>query len=243
MQLLKIDALSLSELQHIAMQEGMEDWEQLDRDDLIDALEDWFEEQQEDAKQSAHVQQIRQRRYQNSLAGYRGNSKPERDINCSLPEFYSETAIRILLRDPTWLYAYWSISTLDSARLKEAYEEYHLILRVATYEYKTDTEIDYFDIIVGEQDNDRNISLPALGKSYRISLLCRGVDEEHQELLCQSERITTDDSWWLHHSEELNQNSELFRMLFSSVVTAGGTLIDNQILKELTEKLSAGGEG
>jgi hypothetical protein len=46
--LINIDSLSTTELQYIAQQEGLATWQSLDREALIDALEEAFEDQDDE---------------------------------------------------------------------------------------------------------------------------------------------------------------------------------------------------
>ena len=73
--LINIDSLSTTELQYIAQQEGVKSWKDLDREELIDALEEAFGEQDDENLQTIKGK-INRNRYCNSLTSYRGNSHP-----------------------------------------------------------------------------------------------------------------------------------------------------------------------
>ena len=69
--LINIDSLSTTELQYIAQQEGLATWQSLDREELIDALEEAFEDQ-DDEIPAVLKGKINRNRYCNSLTDYRG---------------------------------------------------------------------------------------------------------------------------------------------------------------------------
>ncbi len=70
--LINIDSLSTTELQYIAQQECLEDWQTLDREELIDALEEAFGEQDDEVSSAQKGGKIHRNRFCNSLTDYRG---------------------------------------------------------------------------------------------------------------------------------------------------------------------------
>lgn len=71
--LINIDSLSTTELQYIAQQEGLENWQTLDREKLIDELEEAYGEQDDDISSSATKNKANRKRFCNALTDFRGN--------------------------------------------------------------------------------------------------------------------------------------------------------------------------
>ncbi len=239
--LIKIDALTTTELQYIAQQEGMEDWESLERDDLIEALEDRYDEQEFDGR-TDRDEKVNRRRYCNSLTDYRGNEDLQLELPGveELPEVYAETTIHLLLRDPYWAYAFWSISPIEKNRIEEAGETKDLFLRVSMQRNDAeDSDTEFFDIAVGFDDTDWNINLPEMGCTYSVTL-CRLDPEGGVEELCASKSVQTPKCYWEDHLNELNSDPALFKLYFSSLITKDGVVVDNPTVREIADSLSAG---
>lgn len=92
-----------------------------------------------------------------------------------LPKTYNETAIRVLVRDPSWAFAFWDISENERQALMEGEWESTLFLRIfelsedATAEQKKE----FFDIPVSIDDSQWYINLPRAKARYRIELCAR----------------------------------------------------------------------
>lgn len=244
--LIKIDALTTTELQYIAQQEGMEDWESLDREELIEALEDLYDEQDSDAvTRTDRDVRVNRRRYCNSLTDYRGTEDLHLDLPGveDLPDVYAETSIHLLLRDPYWAYAFWSISPIEKIRIEDAGESKDLFLRVSMRRTGVaSSEPEFFDISVGFEDTDWNINLPEMGCAYSVAL-CRLDAEGGVEELCVSKEVETLQSYWPQHLEDLNADPALFKLYFSSLVTKDGVVVDNPSVREIADELSVGTRG
>ena len=239
--LINIDSLSTTELQYIAQQEGLENWQSFDRVDLIDALEEAFGDQ-DDEMPSALKGKINRNRYCNSLTDYRGNHQNLNDLPGveDLPDTYLDTSIHLLLRDPQWAYAYWSFSpaTLLMVFGEEGKNQSSLFLRVEETSLATG-EVKTFDISINAQDNQWNINLSNMGSRYCVDLCWR--DKKGNEMsLARSSAVETYPAYWQQHFEELTNNPSLFTIHFSSLVTKEGDIVDNAVLREMAETLSKG---
>ncbi len=241
--LIKIDALTTTELQYIAQQEGMEDWDTLSREDLIDALEDLYEDQETDdpAQRSGRVNR---KRFCNSLTDFRGSEKEANlpgDLPgvMALPEAYHETSIHLLMRDPSWAYCFWSISPNVKARLEADNAIDSLFLRVTCTNLSDADVVETFDLAVSAEDDYRNINLSKPGYSYTVCLCCERSGMEAQQL-CRSNQIETPKAFWNGHLDMLNKNPQLFRLYFSSLVTKEGAIVDNMSVREIADYLSTG---
>lgn len=239
--LIKIDALTTTELQYIAQQEGMADWESLAREELIEALEDLYDEQEFEGRTDRAVK-VNRRRYCNSLTDFRGNESLQLELPGveELPPVYAETAIHLLLRDPYWAYAFWSVSPIEKSRIEEAGDTEKLFLRVSMQRTGAESpDVEFFDIAVGFDDTDWNINLPEMGCDYSVALCCLGMDGRVEEL-CVSKPVQTPKCYWADHLDELNADPALFKLYFSSLITKDGVVVDNPTVQEIADSLSAG---
>ena len=239
--LINIDSLSTTELQYIAQQEGLATWQSLDREALIDALEEAFEDQ-DDEIPAALKGKINRNRYCNSLTDYRGRMQHINGLPGveELPESYFDTSIHLLLRDPQWAYAYWSLSqsAMHTVFGEQGELDGFLFLRVQETVLDTN-EIKTFDIAITSEDTQWNINLPNMGSSYLVDLCYR--DHKGNEMsLAQSKSVETHSSYWQNNGEQLALDEDLFTIHFSSLVTKEGEIIDNAVIRDIAQFLSKG---
>ena len=165
--LINIDSLSTTELQYIAQQERLSNWQSLDREELIDALEEAFGEQ-DDELPSAMKGKINRNRYCNALTDFRGNKQHINGLPGveDLPESYLDTSIHLLLRDPQWAFSYWSLSPASNLMIfgEDGQEKSNLFLRVQETNLST-KGVRTFDISISLEDTQWNINLPNIGSS------------------------------------------------------------------------------
>ncbi|MDD3903028.1 MAG: DUF4912 domain-containing protein [Sphaerochaeta sp.] len=240
--LINIDSLSTTELQYIAQQEGFENWQSLDREELIEELEEAYGEQDDEMLASSLKGKQIRKRFCNSLTDFRGNQQNVNGLPGveELPEIYAETAIHLLLRDPEWAFAYWSISPATKIQVFGEDDQLggELFLRISVTD-KAKTETKSFDIAIGPHDNQWNINLPTLGKTYSVTLCYK--DRKGMEMaLAESKELQTYAPYWGDHFDDMAMNPQLFNIHFSSVVTKEGEIVDNAVLQEIAHTLSKG---
>ncbi|WP_422480414.1 DUF4912 domain-containing protein [Pleomorphochaeta sp. DL1XJH-081] len=236
-----IEALSLGELRYIARKQGVEDAEMMDREDLLEALQELYEENESGITgEGVYYSPSTQRRFMNTLVEHEdhngNNALPGVE---QLPESYSETRIHLLLKNPYWAHAYWSVCTQDLLKLDQTCESFEFFLRVTMHE-SADQRLpeDSYDIEIGKSDTSWNINLPERGRVYSVSLHYQDL-QDGTGLLCQSDTIATPKSYWLDHAQNLAQDDEKFSLLFSPLVTKGGVMVDNPLLNEVVEHMDA----
>ncbi len=240
--LINIDSLSTTELQYIAQQEGLENWQTLAREELIDELEEAYGEQDDDVSSSWQKSKASRKRFCNALTDFRGNMQ---NVQClpgveDLPDVYAETAIHLLLRDPVWAYAYWSLSPATKIQVFGEEDQLGgtLFLRVSSKSMLTGEE-KTFDITVGVDDTQWNVNLPDIGHSYRVALCYK--NKKGQEIsLAESKDVSTYPSYWADHYHEMAMDANLFNVHYSSLVTKEGEIVDNAVLQEIAQTLSGG---
>ncbi len=86
-----------------------------------------------------------------------------------------DTFIRVLVRDPSWAFAFWEISDTERASIASADGRLSLFLRVSetTDGEKADAKRDFFDIPISEDDSQWYLNLPRPKSRYRIELCSR----------------------------------------------------------------------
>lgn len=239
--LVDIGNLSFQELKYLAKQEGVEDYDSLSKDDLIDELSDIFDIVDGTIQLNNRLQNTSGQRYVNALS----DSATTRDVQDlpgveELTELYMETSIHFMLSDLSWGFAYWSISPLSKAKLLEEDETYlsNVFLRVTSTNNETQ-ETTYYDIDVDKDDTCWSINLAELGCTYQVSL-CVQNNAGMIIALAQSIAISVPLPYWFKHSQELERNPVLFNSSFSSIITKQGEYKDTLVVKSVITKLAHG---
>ena len=136
--LVNIESLSISELRSIAEQEGIADSGTLSREELISLLEEIYEEEDEgDGESDPNM------RYMSGLTDYRGVSIGEIPGVEELPDSYPDTEIHLIKKNSSWMYAFWSISQMDSDRIQD--ENGSIVLSVSI---ENDGRREDYDILI-----------------------------------------------------------------------------------------------
>ncbi len=235
MLLINIQSLSENELRYIAKQEDLEDWDSLSRDELIDELEDLYEDESDVQNNSGSSKQ----KFVNTLTDVPSDDVLSLPGVQRLPETYNETAIHIVMKDFNWAYVFWSISSQQLSEFNDKYSS--LILRTCKLDSAGDVDAVY-DIDVSFEDDNWTVELPYLGYSYQVSLVASNGETEY--VICKSSVVTTTKSWLASHPNELRKDS-VFRSIFSSLIAKGGKLSANSQVQALLDQMddNCSGEG
>ncbi|MGD1816794.1 MAG: DUF4912 domain-containing protein [Pleomorphochaeta sp.] len=241
--LVDIDNLSYQELKYLAKQEGVEDYDALSKEDLIDELSDIFDIVDGTFQFNNRLQNTSGQRYVNSLTDI-VNGEGFQDLPGveDLTEIYMETSIHFMLSDLSWGFAYWSISPLTKAKLLEEDESYlqNVFLRVTSTNNETN-ETTFYNINVDKDDTCWSINLSELGCTYQVSL-CVQNDVGMIIALAQSIALSVPFPYWVKHTDELENNPVLFNSSFSSIITKQGEYKDPLVVKSVMTKLAHGDE-
>ena len=227
MVLVDIDTLTDAELRVIAQQRDVEDWESLSREELIESIEDTYDdegaERITDSPSTDHryVKTLTSSESQGSF-GFPGVEE--------LPTSYNETSIYLLLKDANWAYAFWNIAPNTMAMLEEKAAD--LVLRKSVLGKNGEQESS-FDIGIAKEDVDWSVELPWAGRDYRAFLVAQKGEKE--EVLAQSNVISVKENWLSSHIETLDEPGR-FNVLFSSLFTKEGSVINNRQVRDLLEK-------
>ena len=240
-----IEALSLGELRYVARKQGIEDAEVMDREDLLEALEEVYEESENGLTgEGIPYSPSTQRRFMNTLVEHAV------DITTgalpgveALPETYAETRIHLLLKNPYWAHAFWSVCPQDLLKLDQSCDSFEFFLRVTMHESPDQRqEEESYDISIGKGDTSWNINLPERGRIYSVALFFRE-SGEGTGMLCQSASVSTPKSHLLDHAEEVVQDDDYFTLTFSSLVSKGGVMVENPLLQEVIKRMDEGVRG
>lgn len=239
--LVDIDNLSIQELQYLAKQEGIEDYNSLSRDDLIDELNDIYDIVDGNIQLNDRLQNTSGKRYVNSLTDFT-NTNEFVDLPGveELTELYMETSIHFMLSDLSWGFAYWSISPLTKAKLLEEDETYlqNVFIRVTSTNNETKVT-SFYDIEVDKDDTCWSINLSELGCTYQVSL-CVQNQAGLIIALAQSLALSVPLPYWFKNTDELERNPILFNSSFSSIITRQGEYKDTLVVKSVMTKLAHG---
>ncbi len=233
MVLINIESLSDNELRNIAKQEDLEDWDTLSREELIEELEDFYDED-DGTLPEIHSGSSR-RKFVNTLTDVQSDNVLSLPGTEPLPESYNETSIHMILKDMDWAYVFWSLSTQQLAEIEETGA--NLVLRTIR-STESGEEVASYDIDVSISDDNWTVELPHKGYNYQACLIM--VNGSEQKTLCRSTVIATKKSWISSHPMEL-RDDVTFRTLLSSLVLKGGTMTSNKQVEDLLADLEDDG--
>ena len=196
MVLINIESLSDNELRIIAQQEELEDWASLSRQELIDELQDLYDEDNERTLDSDAGSS--RRKFVNTLTDVQSDNVLSLPGVEALPEQYNETCIHLIMKDFNWAYVFWSLSAQQLKELEDS--GCNLILRNTRLNDEGEEEAVY-DIDVSLNDNSWTVELPYVGYTYMVSLVASCGEKE--TVICRSTSLTTTSSWLLQMAAKL----------------------------------------
>ena len=184
----RLQRLPLSSLLEIAVKEGITVPEGMDRETLIEEIQEALEEDRDEREQSNNsAMRIKEKKYD---VIQDEELEPQEKTDYPLPDRYNETRIVALLRDPLWAFAYWDLSDSDIEPIQSSPDFGDLFLRVheaSADKSQAGENESFFDIPVKLNDSSWYINLPNPGELYWIEL-CWSVDEK-EHILCRSNTI------------------------------------------------------
>jgi uncharacterized protein len=136
------------------------------------------------------------------------------DDDLELPLRYNDTGIKVLLRDPSWIFCYWDLEDKKVGEIENTPGFEGLILRVVELtsgEYSEDNILDYFDIPIKSVDFRRYVNLPSEDTWYCAEI--RAIVEDKDYLVTRSNIIeTTREYVTAPHDNDKSNSSELIRL-------------------------------
>lgn len=234
MVLIKIESLSQKELEHIAIQEGVQDVSSLSRDELIEILKDIYEDERDDIYEGGEDNV--QRRFVTWLTDYRGEASEVTSLPGveELPELYPETSIHVLTKSATWLFCYWSIAPLDIERLTQELGAYDILLHVVVSE--DGQEVDSYDINVGSSDYQWNINVSSTHGSAKVDLVVENA-QGRREVLASSESVQLVSCYWLEHQQEIAASTDLLERELTLLTNREGTVLQCETVEAIVRTI------
>lgn len=136
------------------------------------------------------------------------------DDDLELPLRYNDTAIQILLRDPSWIFCYWDLEERKARDIQSKPGFGGLLLRVVELtsgEYAEENILDYFDIPIKPVDFRRYVNLPSEDTWYCAEI--RAILEDKDYLVVRSNIIeTTREYVTAPHDNDKSNSGELIRL-------------------------------
>lgn len=229
-------SLTLTELRFLAEREGVKNADPYEREELIDILEEIWEEKIADRKLNNDIMRLKGKKYDIYREDLNGTY---RETEYVIPENYPKTSIQLLLRDPFWAYAYWDINQFELQVILTRHPNALFYLRV--YEMKqccADPEniLGSFDIPIKVEDSSWYINLPNPGRVYQVDLICEDADGELKQL-CRSTMLESPGGYWLNNPDELRHNSDDFKLFLAGYSNGSDHLTTNILIQRILADL------
>lgn len=197
----RLRSLSYSELTKIAEQGHISVFNNIDKESLVNIVFDALEEERQDREELNNLAiQIETKKYTVSqdeelFLGF--------GEEVELPDRYHENALVLMLRDPSWVFAYWDLEDRIYNAITTHVEFGGFILRVnelASSDWGKDSVVDWFDIPVQFNDLRRYINLPSEDSHYGIELFA--LVGEKEELIIRSNIVESSRDYISHHRKD-----------------------------------------
>jgi len=167
----RLQALSVEDLIRIAEKGNITYLENSNKDDLVTAISDAFDEDRQEREEMYNLAvRIASTKYDVSLI-------EELDISTEdeieIPERYNENRMILMLRDPSWAFLYWDLSEQKRKDIQNRAGVKGLFLRIYEMDGSVKSEsgvMDFFDIPVTLDDSRRYINLPERDTCYMAEL-------------------------------------------------------------------------
>ena len=181
----RLRSLSYDELSRIAENGNITVLENMDKESLVAVIFEALEEERHDREGLNNLTiQIEAKKYSVSQDE---ELFLEFASDVELPDRYNENRLVLMLRDPSWVYAYWDIEDKLLAEIEGSDAFGGFILRVselAEPEWTKDAVIDWFDIPIQFSDLRRYINLPSEDSFYGVEIYA--LDGEAERLVIRS---------------------------------------------------------
>lgn len=231
-----LGSMSIKRLRLIGTRLGINDVQDLLRDELIETIEDILEERLDDRLKN-----------NNEVMSLKGKKFDLFDDLCTeavgepvyeLPDFYADTSVHMMLRDPYWAFVYWNVNPKDLEVIKEQHGEVRLVLRIHEFSHPRlplSKCKKSFDISVKEDDTSWYVNLLELSRWYVASLVAQSGN--WSETLCSSNEIYSPGGYWLERIQELKANQRELDLFHAAVTDLSGHEVDSILVQTILEGL------
>jgi len=193
-----LEKLHDDDLVEMAISEGIRLYEGIDREEMIDLILEAIEEDRME-REALNNLQMRLEAKKYGLHRER-KSIPEQKVGhidnedtqetYAIPAEYNITRIVLLLRDPSWGFAYWDISKEYRRKFKGSNNNRQLLIRVyrqSDVQKPAKTENEYYDIEIQPEDRCWYINLPEQGYQYRVCLIL--IERDQETIIARSNSV------------------------------------------------------
>lgn len=212
----RLQSLSEEVLTNIARREGIFNHDDAEREELIDLILEAMEEDRSE-RESTNNAAIRLENKKYEIVKDEEIILSSQD-DYTLPEYYNDTRIVILLRDPLWVYAYWDINKSQMEKMKEEPFFEGFFLRVYQFNgtvFDQSKIEDFFDIPVDEGDDSWYINLNQTGIDYCVELRCRVMHKD--QLLAVSNAVHSPLGYFARNQEEFFNEPDTMMLMLSGL--------------------------
>jgi len=223
MVLINLETLTDSELQSIARQEEIDDWEDLSREELIEEIESIYEDEGDPDFSGTLTE-----KYLNTL------SPVDKDLNRlpgveEIPKHYNKTYIHLTQKDGSWAYVFWNLSENEYKQTQEV-EGMRFIIRAVALAENRKSELSY-DIEITIHDKCWTVEMPWPGRTYVMKLVL--VDPDGTEhVVCTSNTVRRSVSWLSSHRNVLEQK-EKYEVLAKPLISRDGSPVNCDEVKNI----------
>lgn len=212
----KLQSLSEEQLQSIAKREGIYNYNDTQREKLVDLILEALEEERDEREFSNNSAMRLEHKKYDILRDEEIDMLTQDEF--PLPSSYSDTRIVLLLRDPLWVYVYWDINRTQLDALKEEPFFEGLFLRV--YEFSGDTPersniYNFFDIPIEEADSSWYINLNRTGNDYFVDLRCNVMHKER--LMASSNSVHSPRGYFARNQKEFYDDPNTMMLMLSGL--------------------------
>ncbi len=210
--LMNIDQLSDAELRYIAKQEKLDNWDSMEREDLIETLEEIYDDDSVPAVD-------KNKKYVKALTDLNSDVLQLPGVE-PLPKSFNDNEIHFILTDSSWAYVFWGFDVITKNRIEATKAE--TVIKVTVLDNENQLQKSY-EIVVGNNDDNWNIELPWAGRTYKMTLIIRTSDGDEE--IAYSNCETTPVHWTDSAPESLTDSGE-YELLVSSLIAKDGTVVD-----------------
>lgn len=165
----RLQGLPMHALLELSHKENLDVDPDMTREELIESLFEAFEEDRRERESLNNlIIKIEESKFALSQDDFTDLTPETNGTN--IPEKYDSTYVKVLLRDPTWAFAYWEVRTADQEALGSEWGFVGYALRVYELDLPTDPLKNYFQIPVQQATGSRYFNLPENGKYYQVEL-------------------------------------------------------------------------
>lgn len=204
----RLQALSFEDLLKIADKGNITYLENTDKNDLVTAIADAFEEDQQEREEMYNLAvRIASTKYDVSLIE---ELDLPSDDDIEIPEKYNENRMVLMLRDPSWAFLYWDLEEKKRSDIENRPGVQGLFLRIYEMDGPVKSEsgiMDFFDLPVTLEDSRRYINLPEQDTYYMAELRIQVGESDLQVL--QSNIIETSREFIMPSRDNEFDNTDL----------------------------------